>query len=83
MDTSPPRPSNWIDRLPWPILLLVAAWLAVAPVMPQPHLIEKIHMLINGTLSRLIDIFDLVMHTTPLMLVAIKIGRLVKKRSQP
>jgi hypothetical protein len=37
---------------------------------PQPHLFEKLHMLINGELSRGIDVFDLFLHGAfPLLLI--------------
>jgi hypothetical protein len=66
---------GWIDRLPWVWLLLAAGWLAVAPVFPEPHLVEKLRMLSQGTLVRPLDIFDLLMHGTPLLLVALKLWR--------
>jgi hypothetical protein len=45
----------------------------VAPIKPMPHVIEKILMLTNGTLSRPLDIFDLFYHLFPLMLLALKV----------
>jgi hypothetical protein len=66
---------NWLDRLPWAWLLLAAVWLAVAPVFPEPHLLEKLRMLGQGALVRPLDIFDLLMHATPLVLVALKLWR--------
>ena len=39
-----------------PLVLL----LGFAPFFPQPHIVEKISMLLTGTLNRPIDIFDLV-----------------------
>jgi hypothetical protein len=36
---------NALDRLPWIWLLPVAAWLAVAPITPEPHLVEKLRLL--------------------------------------
>ena len=38
---------RWIDRLPLKWLALVAAYLAVAPWVPEPHLIEKWRMLLR------------------------------------
>jgi hypothetical protein len=57
---------RWLDRLPLIWLVLLAAWLAVAPVLPEPHLIEKLRMLWQFTLVKPLDIFDLLMHTTPI-----------------
>jgi len=47
----------------------------LAPFSPQPHLLEKLQMLFAGTLSKPIDIFDLFLHGTPLVLLAIKTVR--------
>lgn len=62
-----------IQRIPLLWLAVVAAWLAIAPISPEPHLIEKTRMLMAGTLSRPIDIFDLALHSVPLMLLAWKL----------
>lgn len=65
----------WLDRLSWIWLLPLAVWLAVAPITPEPHLIEKLRLLIQGALNRPLDVFDLAMHATPLLLVALKLWR--------
>jgi hypothetical protein len=52
-----------------PIVLL----LGFAPFFPQPHIVEKIKMLMAGTLKRPIDIFDLVWHAWPFALLAYKV----------
>lgn len=70
--------TNWIDRLPWALLLPVAAWMAIAPLTPEPHLVEKLRMLLQGALVRPLDIFDLAMHGAPLVLVAVKLWRKVR-----
>lgn len=57
---------------------LFALTLGLAPFMPEPHLVEKIRMLTSGTLSRPIDIFDLLMHATPWVLTFIKLARMLK-----
>lgn len=66
---------TWLDRLPWIWLLLPAVWMAIAPITPEPHLVEKLRLLFHGALVRPLDIFDLVMHATPLLLVALKLWR--------
>jgi hypothetical protein len=71
---------NWLDRLPWVLLLLLAAWMAVAPITPEPHLVEKLRLLVLGDLVRPLDIFDLALHATPLLLVALKLWRLWRAR---
>jgi hypothetical protein len=67
---------RWLDRFPLLWLVLLAGWLAVAPVWPEPHLAEKLRMLWQLTLVKPLDIFDLLMHTTPLVLLAIKLWRM-------
>jgi hypothetical protein len=66
---------TWLDRLPLPWLIFMAFWMAVAPIQPEPHLIEKFRMLSQGTLTVPLDIFDLLMHTTPLVLLGLRLWR--------
>ncbi len=66
---------GWLDRFPLIWLILLAVWMGVAPVSPEPHLVEKLRMLQMGTLVRALDIFDLLMHAAPLLLLAIKLWR--------
>ncbi|UJW80874.1 hypothetical protein [Hydrogenophaga sp. SL48] len=65
----------WLDRFPLALLIALALWLAVAPIVPEPHLIEKLRMLSAGTLVQPIDIFDLLLHTVPLALLAVRLWR--------
>ena len=65
-----------IDRIPLGLILAVALFLAVAPIVPEPHLVEKFNMLMSGTLTKAIDIFDVFWHVWPMVLVVIKIVRL-------
>jgi hypothetical protein len=71
---------GWLDRFPLGLLVVVAAWLAVAPVFPEPHLVEKLRMLAQGSLVKPIDIFDLLLHTVPLVLLALRLFRLWRQR---
>jgi hypothetical protein len=61
-----------LQRLSYRFLIPVAIVLALMPVYPQPHLLEKLQMLANGSLSKPIDIFDLLWHGWALVLLAIK-----------
>jgi ABC-type uncharacterized transport system permease subunit len=74
---------DWFDQLPLIYLLIPAVLLGIAPwpSQPEPHLSEKLHMLFAGALTRPIDIFDLFLHATPLVLVGLKIGRTLWLRS--
>ena len=61
-----------LQKIPTTTLAFIALWLAIVPFNP-PHLVEKIQMLFAGTLSKPIDIFDLFMHGTPLVLLVLKL----------
>jgi hypothetical protein len=67
---------SWIDGLPLPLVLLAALLLGLAPFRPEPHVWEKLKMLAGGTLVRPLDIFDLLLHATPIVLLFVKLGRL-------
>lgn len=72
---------NWLDRIPVSTLAIAALLLGLAPFAPEPHLWQKLKMLAAGTLSRPIDIFDLLMHGTPAVLLAIRLVRLKPEKS--
>jgi hypothetical protein len=57
------------------MILLPALLLGLAPFMPEPHLWEKLKLLAHGNLSRPIDIFDLLLHGTPVALLILKLLR--------
>ena len=56
-------------------LIPLALILGFAPFFPQPHIVEKIRMLMAGALKKPIDIFDLFWHAWPFALLAYKIVR--------
>ena len=67
---------EWLDRLPLVVLIILALTLGLAPFVPEPHLWEKLKMLAAGTLSRPLDIFDLLWHAAPWLLLAAKLVRM-------
>lgn len=71
---------KWLDSIPLSMLVIAAVILGGAPFVPEPHIIEKIRMLANGTLSRPIDIFDLAFHGLPLILLVLKLARRAQTR---
>ena len=73
----------WLDKIPLSLLVLFSLLLGLAPFVPEPHLWEKLKMLAAGTLSRPIDIFDLVLHAAPWMLLGIKLIRLATQKGGP
>lgn len=66
---------NWLDRIPYLPLIVVSVLLLLAPYRPMPHVIEKLLLLKNGTLTKPMDIFDLIFHLFPTLLLIIKIIR--------
>ena len=66
----------WFDRFPLGLLIAIALWFAVAPIVPEPHLVEKLRMLSQGTLTKPLDIFDLLLHSVPMVLLGIRLWRM-------
>lgn len=66
---------NFLDSVSFQYLIIFSVLLALAPFQPEPHLVEKLRMLKDGTLVRPLDIFDLLMHSAPLLLLLIKVIR--------
>jgi len=71
---------DWLDDIPLTLLVLAALLLALAPFVPEPHLWQKAKMLMDGTLTRPADIFDVVFHSAGFLLVGLKLYRM---RAQP
>lgn len=61
-----------LDKLPWTVVVILCLTLGLAPFMPEPHIVEKLRMLVAGTLHRPIDIFDLLFHATPWSVLVLK-----------
>lgn len=70
---------KFIDGIPLQMLVVMTIFLGLAPYLPfmvePPHLFTKLNMLFSGTLSKPIDIFDLLMHATPAVLLIIRLVR--------
>ena len=73
----------WLDRIPLTALVIAALALGLAPFVPEPHLWQKLKMLAHGTLSRPIDIFDLVMHASLPVLLVVKLLRAAPSGKKP
>jgi hypothetical protein len=63
----------------WHIIIIICLTLGLAPFTP-PHIFEKLSMLVNGTLKRPIDWFDLFFHGIPWIILIIKIVITIKNR---
>ncbi len=62
------------------IAVLAALTLGLAPFVPEPHIWEKLKMLVAGTLVRPLDIFDLVLHAAPWVVLIAKVIRMALVR---
>jgi len=64
---------KFINKLSYSTLILATIFMLLTPITPMPHVVEKILMIKNGTLYKPLDIFDLIFHLSPLILLIIKI----------
>jgi hypothetical protein len=70
---------QWLDNLPWLVVIFGCLTLGLAPFYPEPHIVEKLRMLASGTLTKPLDIFDLAFHAVPWVLALVKAARLFVK----
>ena len=68
----------WLNKIPLSLILPLAVLLALAPFSPEPHLWEKLRMLFDGTLVKPVDMLDLFLHGTPLVILVLKLFVAVK-----
>ena len=73
---------KWLDKITWLMLVVIVLTLGLAPYLPQPHVVEKLQMLMAGTLAKPVDIFDLLMHGTPWVLLVLKLVRELGRRGE-
>ncbi len=66
---------EFLDRISWSIAIIGVLTLGLAPFVPEPHIWEKLKMLTKGTLTRPIDIFDMLFHAVPWLLLFAKAMR--------
>lgn len=66
----------WLDKIPLSLLILLSLTLGLAPFYPEPHLWEKLKMLVQGTLTRPLDIFDFILHASAPLLLILKVLRM-------
>lgn len=69
-----------LDKLPLSLLVVLALTLGLAPFSPEPHVWEKLKMLGAGQLVRPVDVFDLLLHGVPWLLLVARMARLVLRR---
>ena len=74
-----------LDGISWGFVIIFCLTLGLAPFVPEPHIWQKLIMLVNGELHRPIDIFDLLFHAIPWLLLIAKDddGRIVTRQVAP
>ncbi|EEW25765.1 hypothetical protein [Rhodobacter ferrooxidans] len=70
---------SFLDQIPLNIALLAALTLGLAPFFPEPHIWEKLKMLLAGDLVRPLDWFDFALHGVPWLILLAKLGRMALK----
>jgi len=63
---------NFLRGLSYPVLIAASLLLGLAPFVPEPHAVEKVKLLVAGQLTRPLDIFDLLFHLSPALLLLLK-----------
>ena len=71
-----------LDKIPFRTLIIMTIFLGLAPFVPEPHLWEKLNMLVAGNLVKPIDMFDALFHLAPGILLLAKIYRNKTKADQ-
>jgi hypothetical protein len=69
----------FLDSIPWWAALAAALTIGLTPFSPEPHIVEKLRMLFAGTLTKPVDIFDLMLHAAPWLLFFAKLIRMATR----
>jgi hypothetical protein len=64
-----------LSAISWPVVIILCLTLGLAPYTPEPHVWQKLQMLLSGTLTRPIDILDFILHGAPWVLLVLKVVR--------
>jgi len=62
-----------LKKIDYSTLIIFSIFLGLAPFVPEPHLWQKVKMLMAGTLSRPIDVFDMFFHGAGFILLILKV----------
>ena len=64
---------SYIESIPIWVLVVLCLTLGMAPFSTEPHISEKLKILSAGNLTRPVDIFDLVLHGFPFVLLLLRL----------
>ena len=63
---------DFIINIPYTVLIGAAILMALMPFQPEPHLVQKFDMLMAGNLTKPLDMFDVLWHLLPTILLITK-----------
>lgn len=68
---------NWLGSklalIPFPLLLIMSVFMLIAPISPEPHLVQKFTWVVEGAGLKAIDIFDVFWHLLPSLILVLKL----------
>ena len=71
---------QFINKIPYSVLIVIAVYMLLAPFSPMPHVVEKVILLKSGNLNKPLDIFDLFFHSAPTIVLILKLYNDFMKR---
>ncbi|MDQ6993341.1 MAG: hypothetical protein Q9M31_07675 [Mariprofundus sp.] len=74
---------RWLHCPSMTMLIVAAILLGMMPITPAPHLFEKLSMLLDGSLLKPVDMFDLFWHGWPLLWIALRLLRATERMKYP
>ena len=72
---------NLLNKIPLSLLIVLCLTLGLAPFTPEPHLWEKLKLLAAAELVRPVDMFDLLLHGAPWILLILKLASIRADKS--
>ena len=66
---------SFLDKISMQTLVIAAIFLGLSPFVPEPHLWQKLKMLVAGDLVKPLDMFDMLFHGAPTLLLIAKLAR--------
>ena len=66
---------KYLDKISFRMAIIMTIFLGLAPFAPEPHIWEKSKLLLAGDLGKPVDIFDLLFHIAPGLVLLAKIYR--------
>ncbi len=71
---------RFIETMPTAVLAVGAGLLLLAPFVPEPHLVEKFRMFQSGALHKPLDIADVFVHLSGVIILLMHLGRRALRR---